>query len=143
MRISTVLGGKGHLVVTVRPNDTVNDLLLILKEYNIGAAVVSDDGTVALGVASERDVVRNLVTQGTGLLDYPVSFIMTPIKVVCSGSSSVEEVMALMTSGRVRHVPVYTEEQTLEGIVSIGDIVKSYIDHLEYERRSLIAYVTS
>ena len=142
MKIAAILESKGDFVATVAPDATVNALLASLAEHEIGAVVVSSDGVVISGIASERDVARALVTRGAATLDAPVSSIMTAVICTCEPSSPVEELMVQMTENRVRHVPVL-DDGRMVGIVSIGDIVKARIDHLEDERKSLLSYITS
>jgi CBS domain-containing protein len=140
MRINDVLAGKaGREVVTVRPDATVRDLLGMLAEHNIGALVVSTDGSTVEGIVSERDVVRHL-HRDEAILDSPVSAIMSSEVRSCEGGSTVDEVMALMTERRIRHVPV-VRGGALTGIVSIGDVVKSRMGELEFERDQLDSYV--
>jgi CBS domain-containing protein len=143
MRISEVLAGKAsHDVVTVRPETTVRELLRLLAEHNIGALVVSDDGSGVHGIVSERDVVRHL-NDDESVLDSPVSAIMSAEVRTCQGHQSVHELMVLMTEQRFRHVPVVDKDGRLAGIVSIGDVVKSRISELEFERDQLDSYVHS
>mgnify|MGYP006374538557 FL=1 len=142
MKIAAILASKGDFVATVAPDATVNALLATLAEREIGAVVVSGDGVVINGVASERDVARALSANGAAVLDAPVSQIMTNVICTCELDSPVEELMVQMTENRVRHVPVLNEGRMV-GIVSIGDIVKARIDHLEDERKSLLSYITS
>ena len=142
MRINEVLGGKAeHEVVTVKPDATVRDLVGMLAEYNIGALVVSSDGSSVDGIVSERDVVRRL-NDDDAVLDAPVSSIMSTEVRTCSGTDTVNELMALMTERRFRHVPVVKNDK-LVGIVSIGDVVKSRMSELEFERDQLDSYVQS
>ena len=142
MRISEVLAGKaGHEVVTVRPDTTVRDLLGVLAEHNIGALVVSEDGSSVDGIVSERDVVRRL-NDDDDTLEQPVSSIMSAEVRTCEGHDTVNELMALMTERRFRHVPV-VKDGKLTGIVSIGDVVKSRMSELEFERDQLDSYVQS
>jgi CBS domain-containing protein len=142
MRINEVLAGKaGHDVVTVNPDTSVRDLVGMLAEHNIGALVVSSDGSSVDGIVSERDVVRRL-HDDEGVLDAPVSSIMSTEVATCSGNDTVNELMALMTERRFRHVPVVKNDK-LVGIVSIGDVVKSRMSELEFERDQLDSYVQS
>ena len=76
MRIYELLRGKGFHVITVRPNTPVTEVLNLLKEYNLGAVVVSTDGREVAGILTERDIVRRLV-EGPDFLDSPVSSLMT------------------------------------------------------------------
>jgi CBS domain-containing protein len=140
MRINQVLAGKGsHEVVTVRPDASVRELIGMLAEHNIGALVVSRDGSAVDGIVSERDVVRRL-HEDEHVLDSPVSQIMTADVHTCEGDQPVTSLMAVMTQQRVRHVPV-VKDGNLAGIVSIGDVVKSRMSELEFERDQLDSYV--
>lgn len=140
MRISDVIRRKGDLVVTVRSDATVERLLEILEEHNIGALVVSDDGQSVDGIVSERDVVRHLRTAGAGLFDQTVATIMTSEVHTCTQEDGIEDLARTMTDRRIRHVPVVEDGQLL-AIVSIGDIVKWRIAELQTERDQLVHYI--
>jgi CBS domain-containing protein len=140
MRIKEVLAGKPLKdVITIRPDATVRDLIGLLAEHNVGALVVSEDGTSVHGIVSERDVVRRLKDDAS-VLDAAVSSIMTAEVRTCTGQESVNSLMEIMTSGRFRHIPV-VEDGRLTGIVSIGDVVKHRMSELEFERDQLDHYV--
>jgi CBS domain-containing protein len=141
MRISEILRRKGGDVATIAPEAKVRQLLALLAEHNIGAVVVSTDGTTIEGIASERDVVRRLNQRGAGLLDAPVSSIMTATVRTCAPGDKVEDLRATMTEHRIRHVPVVRDGELI-GIVSIGDVVKSAISELETEREQLVDYIS-
>jgi CBS domain-containing protein len=111
----------------------------MLAQHNIGALVVSHDGSSVDGIVSERDVVRRL-GQDESVLDAQVSSIMSADVATCDGHQSTDDLMALMTARRFRHVPV-VEDDRLVGIVSIGDVVKSRMADLEFERDQLDSYV--
>ena len=140
MRIRDILRKKGSAVATVRPDATVRELLAKLAELNIGAVVVSPDGNAIAGIVSERDVVRRLHERGAGLLDAPVSEIMTVEVRTCAPETTVDELRRTMTEYRIRHVPVVSGGRMV-GLVSIGDVVKSAIDELESEREYLVGYL--
>ncbi|MGZ4494555.1 MAG: CBS domain-containing protein [Nocardioides sp.] len=140
MRISEVLAGKASRdVVTISPDATVRDLLHSLAEHNVGALIVSTDGSTVAGIVSERDVVRRLAA-AEDLLDATVSTIMTAEVHTCDTHATATELMAVMTERRFRHIPVVTDGR-LAGIVSIGDVVKSRVSELEFERDQLDHYV--
>jgi CBS domain-containing protein len=135
-----VLKNKGGSVSTVAPDMTVSELLDGLVTRNIGAMVVV--GPLGLvGIVSERDVVRKLHEFGVELLDRPVSEIMTAQVITCTPTDSVDSLSALMTTNRVRHVPVI-EGGELAGIVSIGDVVKTRMEELQTQQEQLEAYIT-
>jgi CBS domain-containing protein len=140
MRISDVLSSKPSAqVVTIAPDATVRDLLALLARHNVGAVVVSTDGETVDGIVSERDVVRRL-HEDEGVLDGAVSAIMTRDVRTCEPDTSVDELRVVMTERRIRHVPVVTDGR-LTGIISIGDVVKSSLDQLRFERDQLDSYV--
>ncbi|MFT3872540.1 MAG: CBS domain-containing protein [Nocardioides sp.] len=142
MRIHEVISGKpSQQVITINPDASVRELLALLAEHNVGALIVSSDGTSVDGIVSERDVVRRLHTDESAL-EGPVSGIMTVGVFTCDPDNSLDDLMALMTERRIRHVPVVTEGR-LAGIVSIGDIVKHRIGELEFERDQLDSYIQS
>jgi len=142
MRIHDVLKSKGSdAVVTASPETLVRDLVALLADKNIGAVVVSTDEQPVAGIVSERDVVRGLAS-GADVLDKTVGDIMTVEVVSVEQSQSVHELARLMTERRIRHVPVMADGQLI-GIVSIGDVVKSRIDELTFERDQLESYVSS
>ncbi len=140
MQIADVLRNKGSTVATISPDAAVRELLAGLAEHNIGAMVVADSDGVH-GIASERDVARQLHRCGAALLDRPVSQIMTALVATCTPSDQVDDLSVLMTEKRVRHIPVL-EGGRLAGIVSIGDVVKTRMEELHNEREQLHAYIT-
>jgi CBS domain-containing protein len=140
MRIADVLRSKGASVATITPETSVAGLLTELHVHNIGAmVVVSPDGLV--GIVSERDVVRSLHERGADILRLPVAEIMTTMVATCAPNDSVDSLTMLMTTNRVRHVPVM-DNGRLIGIVSIGDVVKNRMDELETEHKRLQDYIT-
>lgn len=141
MRIADVLARKGGTVVTIAPERTVRELLALLAEHGIGAVVVSADGTSVAGIVSERDVVRRLHAAGDAVLDGAVSEIMTVDVHTCTPDDTVEGLMETMTARRFRHVPVVVDGE-LVGIMSIGDVVKRRLEHLQAERDQLTAYIS-
>ncbi len=140
MRINDVLKAKpSHDVITISPDATVRELVALLHQYNVGALIVSGDGTSVDGIVSERDVVRRLHDDAE-VLDRAVGSIMTAEVRTCQGDSALTDLMQLMTEHRIRHVPVVADG-SLVGIISIGDLVKHRIDELEFERDQLDSYV--
>ena len=140
MRIKDVLQAKQQRdVVTIRPDAGVRELVATLAEHNIGALIVSSDGSTMDGIVSERDVVRRMHSDGT-VIDNTVGRIMTEVVQTCSPDDDLDDVMKVMTEGRFRHIPVCADSD-LVGIVSIGDLVKHKIDQLQFERDQLDSYV--
>ncbi len=141
MDVAALLKSKGNEVVSVRPDDTIAAAVSLLREKNFGALVVSSDGSTVDGIVSERDIVRHLDSAGGALLDNPVSCIATTKVTTCNPADSVDSLMSMMTEGRFRHVPV-VDEGLLVGVVSIGDVVKTRVAHLEDTNQQLNSYIT-
>lgn len=137
MSISDVLHGKGHDVVRVRAADTVETAARKLNEHRIGAVIVEDAWMRPAGIFSERDLVRGVAEHGTEVLHFPVERLMTARLVTCKPADRVETVMAAMTMGKIRHVPVM-DGGRLIGIVSIGDLVKHRLDEKALEANVLL-----
>ena len=140
MKVSDLLRSKGDKVVTVKSDESVQALVDLLAQHHIGALVVSDDGSHIDGIVSERDIVRQLQTAGSQVLEQQVATIMTPDVFTCAPTDPVEELATRMTEHRIRHMPVVVEGN-LKAIVSIGDVVKSRIAQLTDERDQLVGYL--
>jgi CBS domain-containing protein len=142
MRVANLLSAKGHDVATIDQSASVAEAVALLKERHIGALVVTGATAPLAGILSERDVVRALAERGAAILDERVSDLMTADVTTCAESTSVTDLMGLMTAKRIRHVPVVTDGQ-LAGMVSIGDVVKARFEELEGEKRDLLDYVSA
>lgn len=142
MRIREILQTKGSEVVVIAPDASVRELVAVLTEHNLGAVIVSTDGIAMEGIVSERDIVRRLAADDDAL-EATVADVMTQVVHTCRPTDSVESLMTTMTDHRIRHLPVLDAEERLCGIVSIGDVVKSTITQLQFERDQLQDYVRS
>jgi CBS domain-containing protein len=140
VRIAKLLDRKGHLVATVTPEATIWEALRLLDQHGVGALVVSADGRRPAGIISERDIVRRLPERGAAMLDGPVADIMVKEVRCAAPDDEVESLMAVMTTHRIRHLPVVLDGE-LVGIVSIGDVVKHRVDALEDDNRALVDYI--
>ncbi len=139
MNIAQILKAKGRAVATMRPDATLFDIINRLTQKKIGAIVVVGDNGEVVGIVSERDIIRRLAERGEGALKEHVSQSMTSSVISCHETSTIDEIMELMTQGRFRHVPVI-EDGALVGIVSIGDIVKNHIAEVEMEVTAMRGY---
>ena len=140
MQVQAILNAKGNQVTTIAPTATVKELAARLKATKNGAVVVSRTGKSIDGIVSERDVVHKLTDFGPKFLSVSVSEIMTQDVLTCSPEDTVDDCMEMMTGRRVRHLPV-EKAGKLQGLVSIGDIVKAKIDEVRVEAESLKQYI--
>lgn len=139
MNIAQILKAKGRAVATARPDATLLEIVNKLAQKKIGAIVIVGDNGEVAGIISERDVIRRLGERGEHALVEPVSQVMTSSVICCQETSTLDEMMEVMTQGRFRHVPVI-EDGALVGIVSIGDIVKHHIAEVEMEVTAMRGY---
>ena len=137
MLVQNILKAKSDDgVVTVEPGDTVFAVAQLLAARKIGAVVVSPDGKTVKGIVSERDIVREISARGAACLTDRVDTIMTRETITCTRSESSDQVLAKMTEGRFRHLPVM-EGAEMVGLISIGDVVKAQLAKLEMEKEAL------
>lgn len=139
MNIGQILKAKGRAVATARPDTTLLDIAAKLSQKKIGAIVIVGDKGDVVGIVSERDIIRKLGERGPEVLNEPVSQSMTANVISCQETSTLDELMEIMTQGRFRHVPVI-EDGALVGIVSIGDVVKNHIAEVEMEVTAMRGY---
>ena len=142
MTVKAILEEKGHDVVTIEPERTLAEAAEFLTRNRIGAVVVTRGEGRIVGILSERDIVRAIGNDGAEALTRSVSAAMTSEVKVCRETSTVNEVMEIMTRGRFRHLPV-EKDGLLDGIVSIGDVVKRRIQDVEREAEEIRAYIAT
>lgn len=142
MNVGHILKAKGADVFTLRPEVSLAEVVTVLAERRIGAIVLVDEAGHVAGIVSERDVVRVLAKFGAGVLDKPIGEAMTVKVKTCSSETAIEEVLAIMTKGRFRHLPVI-DGGRLSGIVSIGDVVKTKIEEAEREAEQMREYIAA
>jgi CBS domain-containing protein len=134
-KIRSILNTKGREVWSIDPEASVYEALEVMSDHDIGALVVLSDGEL-VGLLSERDYARKVKLMGRSSRETAVSEIMTSEVVTASPEDTVDDCMRLMTSYRIRHLPV-VESNRLMGVISIGDMVNwiireqaQTIDHL-------------
>ena len=136
-----LLAGKPAGIVSVAPDDSVYDALVLMAEKNVGAVVVLE-GHKLDGILSERDYARKVILLGKSSKEIQVREIMTH-KVLCvTPAHKVDECMEMMTEKRCRHLPV-VEDKHVIGMLSIGDLVKETISEQQLIIQQLESYIQS
>lgn len=135
MTVEAILKRKGSNVVSTGPATNVKSAATLMREKNIAALLVVNGDTI-LGIVTERDIVRAFARDGEALLNKSVQDIMTSKLITGSPEDSTKHVMQVMTTNRIRHFPVLKDGK-LAGMVSIGDIVRHRLEHLELEKNVL------
>ncbi|TXL70377.1 CBS domain-containing protein [Vineibacter terrae] len=142
MFVSDILQNKGTRVVAVTPDETLASAIATLSARRIGAVLVLDVDKSLVGILSERDILHALARRAGDAFGLRVEEVMTTPVVTCGPDHTVEHVMALMTEGRFRHLPV-VQRGVLMGIVSIGDVVKWRLDETRQEAEDLRQYIAT
>jgi CBS domain-containing protein len=137
--VRQILEGKGSEVAHIEPDKSVHDAMQLMAEKNIGALLVLQDGKLA-GIVTERDYSRKAYLLDRFAKDIRVSEIMTPQVAYVSPDYSAEDCMALVTEMRVRHLPVL-ENNSVVGMISIGDLVKDAISGQQFIIHQLERYI--
>ena len=140
MNVAAILRHKGRAVTTARPTTTLSEVADKLAAKRIGAIlIVGTRGEIA-GIVSERDIIRALSVRGPDCLTEPVLETMTKHVVTCEETDTLDELMAMMTARRFRHLPVMADG-VLVGIISIGDVVKHHVSEVEMEATAMREYI--
>lgn len=139
MLIADIISTRSGEVISATVDEKVRDVAARLAERRIGAVPVID-GDRLVGIFSERDVIYGLARDGEALLDRPISEAMTVEVVTVDPETRILTAISLMTRRRIRHLPVVVDGR-MEGIVSIGDLVKSRIDAIEAEAEAMREYI--
>ena len=135
MKVRNILTTKGTNVITVRPEQSLQEAARLLAEYNIGALVALNETGQVVGIISERDIIRITARQADAF-SRPVGEVMTKNVITGLPNDDLVSVMHTMTERRFRHLPI-VEQGELVGIISIGDIVKSQRDQYKGELDTL------
>ena len=142
MILANLLHGKSHDIIKIRAHDCIADAAVALTEYKIGALLVEDEAGNIVGILSERDIVGGIGPHGADLKDVSVSELMTTNLIKCASTDTVLEAMAMMTDRRIRHLPVYDDDNFV-GFLSIGDLVKCRISEVQAEAEAMRQYIAS
>ena len=134
---------RGAGVVTVTSDAKISEAAGLLAQHRIGALLVIGAAGAIAGILSERDIIRGVAERGNLCLNLSVRDLMTAEVVACHESDTIEALMQIMTSRRIRHLPVVGDEDRLVGIVTIGDVVKSRLEEADMEVDNLRHYVVA
>ena len=138
--VKHLLDGKGRHIVSVVPDSTVLEAIMLMADNAIGSLIVMD-GEELLGIVTERDYARKVIIKGRSSKTTRVSEIMTTDVFTTSSAESVNGCMSLMTEKRIRHLPVLEDNRVI-GMISIGDLVQAIISDQKEEIEQLENYIS-
>ena len=140
--LKQMLAGKHRPLAVVTPNDSVFHALTLMAQHNVGALMVLD-GEQLVGIFSERDYARKIILHGKSSKETLVSEIMSEKVAYVTPATTLDECMALMTEKHFRHLPVLSEDDnSVVGIISIGDLVKETISSQQFLIKQLEHYIS-
>ena len=139
--VNQILEGKAGRIVAVPQEAPVLEVIRLMAEHHIGSVLVMQ-GHELVGIATERDYARKVILQGRSSAETPVAQIMSSPVVTVLPTDTAQTCMQLMTSRKIRHLPVVEDGRVL-GLVSIGDLVKAVIEDQQQEIAQLHQYIAS
>ena len=140
--VSDILKSKARTAIhSIAPGDSVLDALKLMAEKGIGALLVME-GKNIVGIVTERDYARKIALLGRTSAATLVRDVMTRDVLYVRPGQSSEECMAIMTSNRLRHLPVVDDAGQLQGLISIGDLVKDIISAQKFIIEQLQHYIS-
>jgi CBS domain-containing protein len=144
MRLQDILAVKGTTVFTTSPDVLLADVVRQMVEHNIGSMLVCrrdpEFGERLVGIVTERDMLHFLAAGRCDFKEITVADVMTTKLITAKPTDSVADLMGVMTTHRIRHVPIVSGEH-LVGMVSIGDLLKAQHDRLVAENQFMRDYI--
>jgi CBS domain-containing protein len=146
MKLQDILAVKGTTVFTTSPEISLAEVVRQMVEHNVGSMLVCQRdlelGERLVGIVTERDMLRCFAAGKCDLKQLKVADVMSTELITAKPADTVADLMGVMTTHRIRHVPVMTGER-LVGMVSIGDLLKAQHDHLMVENQFMRDYIQS
>jgi len=140
-RVKEILSAKGGDLWSIGPNQSVYDAIHLLAEKKIGALAVLD-GDQLVGILSERDYARQIILKGRSSESTQVKDIMTSDVITTTPGQDIQQCMQLMTEKRIRHLPIIGDDDSLIGMISIGDLVRAIIAEQQSTIGDLEKYIS-
>lgn len=140
--VERILDGKGRQIFTCAPGDTVHEAVEQMAKYGVGALLVLDAKGKLTGIVSERDLLHKVVLTEKKSRELKVRDIMSNPRWTITPDQKIDECMELMTTNRIRHLPVMQKNKVV-GMISIGDVVKYLMNEKDFIINQLEAYITA
>jgi CBS domain-containing protein len=138
--VQHLLENKGRNIISIQPEASVLDAIVLMADKGIGALVVTDNGELK-GIVTERDYARKVILKGKASDTTPVADIMTADVKTATSAMTVNKCMEMMTEIKCRHLPVVDDDELI-GIISIGDLVAAIIRDQQEEIEQLESYIS-
>ncbi len=138
--VQHLLDKKGRNIISIQPDASVRDAIVLMADKGIGSLVVIDDGDLK-GIVTERDYARKVIIKGRASDTTAVAEIMTKDVTTVSSAMTVNKCMEIMTAIKCRHLPV-VDDGELIAMISIGDLVVAIIADQQEEIEQLESYIS-
>lgn len=138
MTVEVILRNKESKILTIRPEQALMEAADMLAEHRIGAAIVCE-GKTLVGIISERDIVKGLYRSRSQALSQPIRMFMSSPVITCSIRDKAKHIMEVMSTRRIRHLPVLRDDKII-GMISIGDVIKHRLAENQMELAVLRDY---
>jgi CBS domain-containing protein len=139
--VKDILSRKGRNVWSTTPDATVLDATHSMNQYHVGALLVKQDDEI-VGIFTERDVLTRVVAAGRDPVRTSIAEVMSAPVAYCTPDTPIDEVKAIITDQRIRHLPVIRNDQ-LDGMITSGDILAFEATDLSQTVRFLEEYIHS
>lgn len=137
--VKQVIKQKANTLFSVQSGDSVENVLMLMRDHRVRAILVIDDGNL-VGIVSQGDCAIKVLLPHNNPKQVAVSKIMTTNPLTVMPSNSLEECMAIMVHKHIRHLPVL-EKTKVVGVISVGDLVKSIIELQGSQIKFLETYI--
>jgi len=138
--VRDLLNRKGTDVVSIAPTATVLEAARLMNDRGVGGVLVVDESKRLLGIFTERDILRRVVAADLPPTTTSVRDVFTESIVTCTPDITVDECASIMSTRRVRHLPVL-DADGLHGVVTIGDVLAHRVSEHETTIQHLNSYV--
>ena len=135
-----ILATKSLGVISVQPTQSIHEAISKLMDYKIGSVVVIDEDQQLVGIFTERDILRECVRRSDHLKTTTVGSVMTTDLIIGVPNDDVEYLLGIMSKNKIRHIPIL-DGDIVQGVISIGDLVKAFLSDVSYENRYLKDYI--
>ncbi len=139
-KVKDLLATKSPGVVSVHPAQSIHEAIKKLTDHNIGSVIVIDDNQKLVGIFTERDILRECVCRCDELKTTKVESVMTTDLIIGLPDDDVEYLLGIMSKNKIRHIPIL-DGDIVQGVISIGDLVKAFLNDVSYENRYLKDYI--
>jgi CBS domain-containing protein len=142
LQVKNILTGSKMPPITIDGGNSIYEAMKKLIENKIGSLLITDGGSIPIGIITERDIFRLTFKNKGDIMELAVRECMTKEMIIGLPDDDIDYIAQVITQNRIRHIPIIDNDEKLCGIVSIGDIVKAKLDQAEVDVRYLKEYIT-